>query len=66
MCVKEKNDRIQFLWKQSKQYIILKHENGMKVGALVGEYSLTQSLILTTTKEKAAFKIVKDNRELIV
>jgi len=32
----------------------------MKVGALVSEYSLTQSMILTTTKEKAAFKIVKE------
>jgi hypothetical protein len=38
MFVKQRNDTIKFLWKQSKQYIIQKHKNGMKVGALVSEY----------------------------
>jgi hypothetical protein len=32
----------------------------MKLGALVSEYTLTQPMILTTIKEKAAFKIVKE------
>jgi len=32
----------------------------MKVGALVSEYGLTQSMILTTIEEKAAFKTVKE------
>jgi hypothetical protein len=32
----------------------------MKVGALVSEYGLTQSIILTTIEGKAAFKIVTE------
>jgi hypothetical protein len=32
----------------------------MKLDAPVSEYSLTQSMIMTTIKEKAASKIVKE------
>jgi len=32
----------------------------MKAGAIVSEYGLTQFMILTTTKEKDAFKTVKE------